>query len=50
VEIDIATLIEDVYVAPDCRPLLVEVVQTLIETAGLMIEVKQSGVNAPPGY
>ena len=50
VEVDIAALIKDVYVAPDFAPMLIEVVQGLVEQAGLNIEVKQSGVNAPPGY
>jgi len=50
IPVDIRGLIEGVYVAPDCSPLLVEVVQGLLEAAGLKLDVKQSGVNAPPGY
>jgi hypothetical protein len=48
VEVDIPTLIKEVYVAPDSRAPLMEVVQRLVEESGLEIEVKQSGVNAPP--
>jgi hypothetical protein len=43
-------LINEVYIAPNAGPMLVEVVQTLLDQAGLKLEVKQSGVNAPPPY
>lgn len=49
-EMDIQTLIKEVYVAPDSRAPLMEVVQRLVEQNGLNIQVKQSGVNAPPAY
>jgi hypothetical protein len=49
IEVDIQTLIKEVYVAPASRVPLMEVVQRLVEQYGLEIEVKQSGVNATEG-
>jgi len=50
VPVDLQKLIQEIYVAPDAKPPLMEVVQGLLDQAGLKIEVKQSGVNAPPAW
>jgi hypothetical protein len=50
VPIDLANVINEVYVSPDAKWPFLEVVQQLVTTYGLAVPVKQSEVNAPPAY
>ena len=50
VKIDMRSLVNEVYIAPDAPDPLMEVVQRLVDQTGLTVQVKKSGVNAPPAY
>ena len=50
VPVDLAKLINEIIIGPDCRPPLPEVVQRMVNDAKLDLEVQQSGVNAPPAW
>ncbi len=50
VPIDLAHVINEVYVNPAAKPPFLEEVRQLISTHNLAIPVKQSEVNAPPKY
>lgn len=50
VPINLARVINEVYVSPDAKPAFLEEVQRLISTYRLDVPVKQSEVNAPPAY
>jgi hypothetical protein len=50
IDVDLKALINDVYVGPSAAAPLLEVVQKLLDQAGFAVEVKQSGLNAPPAY
>ena len=49
-KIDMRSLVNEVYIAPDAPDPLMEVVQRLVDQTGLTVQVKKSGVNAPPAY
>jgi hypothetical protein len=50
INVDLKALIQDVYIGPTALPPLRDVVQNLLDQVGFDIEVKQSGLNAPPAY
>lgn len=50
IDVDLKALIHDVYVGPSAAAPLLDVVQKLLDQAGFAVEVKQSGLNAPPAY
>jgi hypothetical protein len=45
--VDLERLIGEVDLAPDAKAPLSDVVQGLLDQAGLKLTVKQSGINAP---
>jgi hypothetical protein len=50
VPVDIGALVKEIFVSPDSKPMLREIVQGLATTYGVNAPVKQSGVNSPPSY
>lgn len=50
VPVDLAKMINEIIIGPECGPPLPEVVQRMVDDAKLELEVKQSGVNAPPAW
>lgn len=50
VPMELACVLNEVYVSPDAKAPFREIVQQLIKTYGLDVPVKPSEVNAPPAY